>query len=85
MVKRIRREKLTAICNSCGETVKEYFSARRGLGWNCIDCGYLTTEQVNSIAQLEAPTYSDGTPVRWLPEPKVARGRPQVVSKEGEA
>ena len=36
----IRREKLTALCNHCGETVKEWFSAVRGLGWNCMHWGY---------------------------------------------
>ena len=62
----MRREKLTALCNSCGETVKEHFKAVRGLGWNCIHCGYLSKDQVNGIGQLEAPTYSDGSPVRWV-------------------
>lgn len=62
----MRLEKLTALCNKCGETVKEWFSAVRGLGWNCIHCGYLSTDQVNGVAQLEAPTYSDGSPVCWV-------------------
>ena len=62
----IRLEKLTALCNNCGETVKEWSSAVRGLGWNCIHCGSLSKEQVNGVAQLEAPTYSDGSPVRWI-------------------
>ena len=63
---RMRLEKLTALCNHCGETVKEWFSAGRGLGWNCIRCGYLSKDQVNGVAQLEAQTYRDGSPVRWL-------------------
>lgn len=62
----MRLEKLTALCNHCGETVKEFFSAVRGLGWNCIWCGYRSKDQVNSVAQLEAPTYSDGSPVVWV-------------------
>ena len=67
MVNRMRKDKLTAICNNCGETVKEFFSAVRGKGWNCQWCGYLHNEQVNSIAQLENPVYSDGSPVVWMP------------------
>ena len=71
MTRSMRRDRLTALCNQCGETVKEYFSAVRGLGWNCMWCGYLKKDQVNSIAQLENPKYSDGTPVQWLPPIKV--------------
>lgn len=67
-VNKMRRDKLTALCNNCGETVKEYFSAVRGLGWNCVHCGYLSKKQVHGVAQLEAPKYSDGSPVVWLPE-----------------
>jgi tRNA(Ile2) C34 agmatinyltransferase TiaS len=62
----MRQDKLTAICNRCGETVKEFFSAVRGLGWNCIHCGYRNADQVNSIAQRDEPTYQDGTPVQWI-------------------
>jgi hypothetical protein len=64
----MRRERLTALCGTCGETCKEYLSAAMGKGWNCLRCGYLTKDQVGSTAQLENPAYSDGSAVLWLPE-----------------
>ena len=56
----------TAYCRSCGETCKEWYSDHRGWGWNCLDCGYLTSSEVSDIAKRENPVYSDGSPVRWV-------------------
>lgn len=63
---KVRVDKLTAVCNDCGETTKEFLSTFHGLGWNCDACGYLTKAQVQGIAKLEAPTYKDGSPVIWI-------------------
>jgi hypothetical protein len=58
----------TAICNGCGETCTRHMSAKRGAGWDCLWCGYLTNAEVHSISSVRYPKYSDGTPVRFPDE-----------------
>lgn len=55
----------TAICNACGETCTRHDATVRGAGWDCLWCGFLTNAEVNSISNVTAPKYSDGSPVRF--------------------